>query len=104
MRVDLKGVEILFEEERSVNCVFSVDFGKEVFFGVGIETKLFHGLIFGYVSNTILEFGTVNDALQIRPDRDVFLNTHLGMFQFVSKARCYFYNRECLELFILRLV
>jgi hypothetical protein len=77
LRVDLKGVKIFLEEERSVSRVFAVDFSKEVFFGVGIETELFHGLIFRDVSDSILELGTVDDLLQIWPDWDVFLNTHL---------------------------
>jgi hypothetical protein len=77
LRVELKGVEILLEKEGSVGCVFSIDFGKKVFFGVGIERELFHGLIFGDVPDTILKLWTVNDTLQIGPDGYVFLNTHL---------------------------
>jgi hypothetical protein len=102
VRVDLKGVEILLEKERSVGCVLGIDFGKKVFFRVSIETELFHGLIFGDVSDTILKLWTVNDTLQIRPDCNVFLNTHLIKDKFVSGVNVILIT-QCLELFILRL-
>jgi hypothetical protein len=102
VRVDLKGVEILLEKERSVCCVLVVDFGKKVFFRVSIETELFHGLIFGDVSDAILKLWTVDDTLQIRPDCNVFLNTHLIKDKFFSRVNVILIT-QCLELFILRL-
>ena len=102
MRVDLKSVEILLEKERSVGCVLSIDFGKKVFFGVSIETELFHGLIFRDVSDTILKLRTVDDTLQIWPDCNVFLNTHLINVRFCSGVNVILIT-QCLELFILRL-
>ena len=90
MSVDLKGVKIFLEEERSVSCVFTVDFSKEVFFGVGIETELFHGLIVGDISDSILELGTVNHSLQIWPGWYVFFNTHVGKVQFEFRGEMLF--------------
>lgn len=66
LRLYLHEVHILLREKRSVRSVFWIDFRKNIPFGRINNVELFHGIVFGHISDSILRYWILIDIFKKR--------------------------------------